>query len=130
VRRAAALYDRVIVAVMVNDSKNYLFTLAQRKKIAAAAFAGEPKIEVISSDGMLWQSPERRARCAIVKGWRDARDYEYEVEMAKFNEAHCPEAKTVLLKADEKYKNLSSTAVRERIKNNLGLTGYVPEKIG
>ena len=97
-RRAALLYDRVIVAVMVNETKNYLFTLEQRKKIAAAAFADEPKIEVISSDGMLWRLAKETGACAIVKGYRNASDYEYELEMAMFNEAHYPKRRRFCLK--------------------------------
>ena len=126
VKRALESFDKVYLAVMINPSKNYMFTLEERKAIANVALKDLENVEVISSDGMLWELALSLNACAIVKGYRNDIDLEYERKMAEFNEAHNPKAKTVLLKANEELQELSSTKVREFIKNHKGLADYIP----
>jgi len=76
---------------------------------------------------MLWKLAEELSADAIVKGYRNQADYEYEQKMAEFNAEKNPLAKTVLLKADSRYSDLSSTAVREKMKNNDSLDGMLPK---
>ena len=123
---AASEYDTVYVAVMVNASKEYMFSLEERTEIAKACFKGRDNICVISSDGWLWQLANELGACAIVKGYRNDRDLEYEREMATFNDSHCTSAKTVLIKAREDMTDLCSTSVRELIKNGDSLEHLVP----
>ena len=111
IRRAAELCERVVVAVMINAEKNYMFTLDERKRIAKAAVAEISGVEVISSDGMLYELANALSADAIVKGVRNERDREYEKKMAEYNSAHCS-AVTVLLEADKALAEVSSTAVR------------------
>ena len=111
IRRAAELCERVVVAVMINAEKNYMFTLDERKRIAEAAVAEISGVEVISSDGMLYELANALSADAIVKGVRNERDREYEKKMAEYNSAHCS-AVTVLLEADKALAEVSSTAVR------------------
>ena len=126
VKRACESYDKVYVAVMINSSKKYMFTLEQRKKIAEAALKEHSKAEVISSDGMLWELAKELNAIAIVKGYRNERDLKYEQEMAEFNSAHYPEAQTVLLKADDALRGLSSTVIREMILTGKNIEKYLP----
>ena len=126
VKRALELYDKVYLAVMINPSKNYMFTLDQRKKIAKAALEGLQNVEVISSEGMLWELALSLDACAIVKGYRNQVDLEYENKMAEFNSSHNPKAKTILLKANESLKEISSTTAREMIVNGQSLEEYIP----
>ena len=128
VRRAAEQYDEVYVAVMINDQKKYLFTLSQRKQIAEAALEGIEGVQVISSDGMLWELAKRLGACAIVKGYRNEIDLSYEKSMAEYNHAHYPAAETILLPSTEEYLDLSSTVVRERISARMSLQGYLPQR--
>lgn len=127
VKRAAAEYDTVYLAVMINASKKYLFSIEQRSEIAKAATSELKNVKVISSEGMLWKLAKELDADAIVKGYRNQTDYEYELDMAKFNEAHFPKAKTVLLKANSELENLSSTALREKLVNNESIEGLIPE---
>ena len=113
-KRAAKDYDIVYLAVMINDQKRYLFTLQEREEIARLALSGIENITVISSDGMLWKLAEELGADAIVKGYRNNVDYEYEMKMAEFNSRHNPKARTVLLKADQSLTTLSSTLLREK----------------
>ena len=128
IRRATELYDKVFVAVMINDQKNYRFTLEEREAIARAALEGLERVEVISSRGWLWELAKNLGACAIVKGYRNETDLEYEQKMAEFNKAHNPDAETVLLKASDGLETLSSTVVRERMLNDEQIDGLLPEK--
>lgn len=127
IKKAAELYDKVYVAVMINDKKKYMFTLEERKMIAESAVEGIDRVEVISSSGWLWELAKSLGACAIVKGYRNEEDLRYEQEMAEFNEARYPEAKTVLLKANDSLAALSSTLIREKIRKNESLDAYLPE---
>ncbi|MBQ9085903.1 MAG: pantetheine-phosphate adenylyltransferase [Clostridia bacterium] len=129
IRRAAEAFDEVVVAVMINNQKQYLFTLAQRERIVKAAVEGMEHVRVISSEGMLWKLAEDLGACALVKGYRNEVDYRYEQEMAEYNLSHNPNAKTVLLKADPRLDHLSSTVVREVIRAGKDLSGYVPSSV-
>lgn len=128
IRRATELYDKVFVAVMINDQKNYRFTLEEREAIARAALEGIERVEVISSRGWLWELAKNLGACAIVKGYRNETDLEYEQKMAEFNKEHNPDAETVLLKASDGLETLSSTVVRERMLNDEQIDGLLPEK--
>ena len=125
-KRAAEAYDVVYLAVMINDQKKYMLTMEQRTELARECLKDMPNVSVISSDGMLWQLAEQLCADAIVKGYRNDVDYEYEQKMAQFNYEHNPNAPTVLLKAAPTLDTLSSTSVRERIANGEPIEGYLP----
>lgn len=127
VRRAAELYDKVYLAVMINPEKKYMFTLEQRKKIAEAAVLEIDKVEVISSEGYLWKLAEELDACAIVKGVRNSVDREYELRMAEYNSAHNPKAETVLLNTADGLAGVSSTLVREKIVKGEDISDYLPD---
>ena len=127
VEKALESFDKVYLAVMINPAKKYMFSLDERKRIAQAALEGMDNVEVISSEGMLWELALSLDACAIVKGYRNEFDLEYEKKMAEFNEAHNPKAKTVLLEAREELCELSSTMVREIISQQQSLEKYIPD---
>ena len=115
IERASKLFDKVFVAVMINSSKQYLFSQEQRTKIARLSCAHLENVEVIFDDGMLWELALRLDACAIVKGIRDDKDYHYEFKMAQFNSLKNPDAQTVFLPCDEGAREISSTVVRDRL---------------
>ena len=127
VKRAAKEYDTVYLAVMINESKKYLFDIEQRTEIAKAAVQDIANVQVISSKGMLWKLAQELDADAIVKGYRNQKDLDYELEMAKFNEEHYPKAKTALLKADPTLEGLSSTAVREKLSRGESIAELLPK---
>jgi pantetheine-phosphate adenylyltransferase len=112
IERASKLFDKVFVAVMINDKKSYMFTREQRTQIAKLSLAHLDNVEVIFDDGMLADLALRLDACAIVKGIRDWKDYQYEFEMAQFNFKRNPKAQTVFLPCDEGAREISSTVVR------------------
>ena len=128
VRRAAKAYDKVYLAVMINPTKEYMFTISQRERIAKVAVADIDNVEVISSEGMLWELAKELEASAIVKGYRNSEDLAYEKEMAEYNSAHYPQAETVLLTADDTLSNMSSTLVRQMIRNKVSLNDVLPPR--
>ena len=125
IERASKLFDKVFVAVMINSSKQYLFSQEQRTEIARLSCAHLENVEVIFDDGMLWELALRLDACAIVKGIRDDKDYHYEFEMAQFNALKNPDAQTVFLPCDEGAREISSTVVRERLANGEDISDIV-----
>ena len=128
VRRAMADYSVVYLAIMINPAKEYLFHLEERKAIAEAALSDYPSVRVITSEGMLWKLAQDLHANAIVKGYRNQTDYQYEQEMAAFNSAHYPPAKTVLLPASDALESFSSTLVRDRLTRGESIEEFMPKK--
>lgn len=125
VRRALTQYDRVVVAVMNNDRKVYRFTMDERVHMAALTLAGLDRVTLVHSEGLLVDLFDEVGGTVIVKGVRDERDRAYEEEMAAWNIAHNPRAKTVLLQADDAYRGVCSTAVRDMLAEKKEPVGLV-----
>ena len=115
VKRALEEYDRVTVAVMINDAKQYAHTIEERAEMAKLTVQGLSGVEVVVDRGMLVDLFDRVGADAIVKGVRNEKDRAYEAEMAAYNLSKNPRAKTVLLEADPTLGDLSSTLVREKL---------------
>ena len=127
IKEAAKRYEKIYVAVMINSEKQYTFTLEERKRIAIAALSDIPNIEVISSDGWLYELANALNADAIVKGYRNEVDLEYENNMAEFNRQYAPNTKTVLIKSSLELMSVSSTVVREKIKNKSDIKKLLPQ---
>lgn len=122
VRRACALYDKVTVAVMVNEAKTYVHTLEERTEMARLTLQDLPDVDVIADKGMLTDLFRRIGADVIVKGIRNEADRAYEEKMAAYNLARDPKAVTVFLQAADDFEEISSTMVRALLKS-----GALPE---
>lgn len=129
IRRAAGLFDRVVAVVMDNAEKQYLFSRKERLELLRCALAGIPNAEVDAWDGMLWEYARDKGVCAIVKGARNAQDFEYELLQARFNEEKWPAAQTVLLPAARGLESLSSSEVKRRAKSGRDIGALVPDAV-
>lgn len=138
ITRAASRFDKVIVAVMNNDMqkyvkdapvKSYMFVLSERRAMAEVACAHLPNVEVIAAGGMLIRLFDSVNADWIIKGVRSTADFEYEQKHALYNRAHDPRAETLYMPADPAFDGLSSTLVRERIRANEPLEGYLPDEV-
>lgn len=127
VKRAAVLFDSVVVAVMVNDAKKYMFSMEDRLEIAKLTCEGIENVSVIADDGLLADLAKKMNACAIVKGVRNAEDYVYEEKMAHYNALKNPNAQTVLLVCDPALANISSTEVRERLEKKKDISDIVSQ---
>ena len=121
IERAAARFDKVIVAVMNNDSakhdstlssKNYTFEMEERLYFVRVSLAHIENVDVLSSSGMLIDLFDEVGADVIVKGVRNGEDLEYEMKHAKWNKAHNPRVETLFLPAEERFSTVSSTMVR------------------
>ncbi len=86
ISRGARLFDRIIVAILVNAEKSPLFTMDERVEIARAVFKDQPNVEVDTFDGLLVDYVERRQAQVIVRGLRAVSDFEFEFQMALMNQ--------------------------------------------
>ncbi len=112
VERSLKLFDRVIVAIMINPDKKGKFTFAERKKIAELTLSDFPEVTVITADGYLADLAAALKAVAIVKGVRNTEDFEYEQDMAVFNHGKNPITETVYLPAYGGIADISSTYAR------------------
>jgi pantetheine-phosphate adenylyltransferase len=126
VERAAALFDRVVVAILVNSDKAPLFTQSERLAIAREVFAPLENIEVDAFDGLLVDYASRRGAIAIVRGLRSASDTDYELSMSLMNRHLKPSVDTVFLPTAASVSHVSSRLVKEvwRLGGDVG--GLVP----
>lgn len=125
IRRAAVLFDQVIVTAMINFEKQYYFTAQERIAFLEDAVKDIANVSVEYSEEMLFEYVTRKGACAIVKGVRDGRDTDYEIWMAEYNREHAPGCDTVLLPADKNLTAVSSTEVKLRAKDGQDITALV-----
>ena len=129
IRRAANIFDRLIVCVMVNAGKNPMFTLEEREALIRRVTADLPNVEVDSSNELLADYARRRGSCVIVKGLRAGSDFESEFQMALVNRKLNPELDTMFLTADSQHMYLSSSMVKELGKYGAELSDFLPQEI-
>jgi pantetheine-phosphate adenylyltransferase len=113
VRRAALLFDRVIVAVAASRAKGPIFTTEERVAIAGEAVKSFPNVEVLGFDCLLMQFLREQNARVIIRGLRAVSDFEYEFQMAGMNRKLFPDVETVFLTPAEEYMFISATMVRE-----------------
>ena len=113
VRRAAQLFDRVIVAVAAGHHKKTMFTLAERVDMAREVVKSYPHVTVESFDGLMRDFVVARGAKAMVRGLRAVTDFDYEFQLAGMNRSLMPDVETVFLTPSDKYQFISSTFVRE-----------------
>ena len=129
IRRAANIFDKLIVCVMVNAGKNPMFTLEEREALIRRVTADLPNVEVDSSNELLADYARRRHAHVVVKGLRAVSDFEQEVQMAVINRKLNPRLETMFLASSEKYTYLSSTIVKEMARYGADLRDFVPREI-
>lgn len=128
IKRAGALFDKVVVAVNNNTEKSYMFPAERRLMFINAAIKGLTNVSAIIYGGWAADPVAELGLDAIVKGLRDGSDFEYEAEIAAVNKT-VNGVETVFLPCDPKYSRVTSTAVREMIKYGKDYRPYVPDGV-
>ena len=113
VRRAARLFDKVVVAIAANPAKAPMFSLAERVELAKAALSDVPNIEVSGYDGLTVDFAQDRGLRVILRGLRAVSDFEYEFQLANMNRHLARDVETAFLTPKETYNFISSSLVRE-----------------
>ena len=129
VRRAATLFDEVVVAVLANPAKTGLFPIEERVELIRAALDGEHGVRVETvPGGLLVDYCRSVGAAAIVKGVRSGNDYAYELPMARMNR-HLTGIETVFLPADPAFEHVSSSLVKEVAGLGGDVAGLVPDAV-
>ena len=126
IMRGARMFDRIIVAILVNAEKSPLFTVAERVEVARAVFSSQPNVEVDTFDGLLVDYVERKQAQVIVRGLRAVSDFEYEFQMALMNRRLNGRIETVFMMPAEQYTYISSRLIKEVFTLGGEITGLVP----
>ena len=129
IRRAANIFDRLIVCVMVNAGKNPMFSLEERVELIRRVTRDLPNVEVDFSDELLAEYARRKGKCVIVKGLRAGSDFENEFQMAMINHKINPDLDTMFLTAEHQYTYLSSSMVKELGRYQVDLSDFLPQEI-
>ncbi len=129
IRRAAAMFDSVIVVVMTNGSKHPSFTAEERMQMISAATTDLGNVSVDQYDGLLADYAAMRGAGAVVKGLRAMSDFEYEFQMALTNKKLNPNFETVFLTTSVENMYLSSSMVKEIARMGGDIRDFVPDVI-
>ncbi|WP_430409739.1 pantetheine-phosphate adenylyltransferase [Kordia sp.] len=128
IKRGVKLFDEIIVAIGVNAAKKYMFSLEQRKKFIEDVFKDEPKVKVVTYEGLTVHFCEKNNIDFILRGLRNPADFEFEKAIAHTNRDLAP-VETVFLLTAASTSYISSSIVREVIRNNGDYTLLVPESV-
>ena len=129
IRRAAKIFDKLIVCVMVNSGKNPMFTQQERVAMIREVTKDLSNVEVDSSCMLLAEYTKEKGSCTIVKGIRAGSDFENEFQMAMINHKINPDLDTMFLPAEHQYMSLSSSMVKELAYYNVDLSDFLPSQI-
>ena len=126
ITRGARLFDRIVVAILVNAEKSPLFSIAERVEIARAVFKEHQNVEVDTFDGLLVDYVERRQARVIVRGLRAISDFEFEFQLALMNRRLNSQIETVFMMPAEQYTYISSRLIKEVFELGGRVEGLVP----
>lgn len=130
IRRAANIFDKLIVCVMVNAGKQgSMFSREERVELLRKVTQDIPNVEIDSAHELLADYARRRGICVIIKGLRAVSDFETEFQMALINHKINPNLDTMFLTSEHQYMYLSSSVVKELATYDVDLTEFLPEEI-
>ncbi len=129
ITRGARLFDRIIIAILINADKTPLFTKEERVEIAREVFAHVPNVEVDTFDGLLVDYVEKRKAQVIVRGLRAVSDFEFEFQMALMNQRLNGRIETVFMMPAEQYTYTSSRLIKEVFRLGGRVHGLVPDMV-
>lgn len=132
VRRALPIFDEVIVAIGINTQKKYLFSLEQRQQWLTAVFAAaefENRVRIESFEGLTANYCKRVGATWILRGLRNASDFDYEKTISQLNHIVGSGLETMFLISQPQFSHISSTIVREIIKGEGDVSVFVPSEL-
>lgn len=129
VRRAAPLFDSIIVAIGINSQKKYLFPLEQRLEWLRLAFADMPNVQVDTFEKLTAHYCQKVGARYLLRGLRNASDFDYEKTISQLNAIVGDGLETVFFISEPKYSHYSSTIVREIIKGGGDASPFLPSQI-
>jgi len=129
IERAVPLFDEIKIAVGTNSAKNYLFSLEQRVQWIEQTFAHEPKVSVITYEGLTVDFAKEQGVQFLLRGLRNPADFEFEKAIAQANREMVPDLETVFLLTSARYAYISSSIVREVYNHGGDFQKFVPATV-
>lgn len=125
VERARRIFDKVVIAIAINTSKQAIFTPEERVSMLTEIYQDAPEVEIDSFDGLLVEYAKKRGITTIMRGIRNMSDYEYESQMALANKTLDNDVETLYMMTEGKYAHLSSSIIKEIITFGGELAGMI-----
>ncbi len=129
IQRGSRLFDKLIVSILRNDTKQPLFSVEERTEMLREVVHVYPNVEVDSFDGLLVDHAAAQSATVLLRGIRAISDYEYELQMALMNRRLRPAIETIFLMSNEAYSFISSRLVKEVFSLGGSITGLVPPTV-
>ena len=129
VMRALPLFDEIIISVGINSSKNDYFSIQERVQWIENVFAKEKKVKVMKYEGLTIDHCVSLKANYILRGLRDSHDFKYEKGIAQMNHSMNKNIETIFIITEAKYAHISSSLVRDVIKNGGDVSQFIPEEI-
>ena len=129
VNRGVKIFDKVIIAVAENPTKNTLFTVSERVNFIEKIFEGNKKIEIFPLNRLLVEFARDHGATVILRGLRAVSDFEYEVQLASMNRSMEPNIESVFMSPAEKYGFLSSSIIKDIAKHDGDLSKFVDKEV-
>ncbi|WP_113638817.1 pantetheine-phosphate adenylyltransferase [Nubsella zeaxanthinifaciens] len=126
--RSLPLFDKIVVGIGLNSSKQNFLSAEKREEIVRSIFSGNPNVEVQTYQGLTIDFAKKIGANYMVRGIRSAADFEYERAIAQINKSMMPEAETIILLSRPEYSAISSTIVRDILRNNGDVSQFVPKE--
>jgi pantetheine-phosphate adenylyltransferase len=127
-QRATPLFDKIVVGIGLNSSKQNFLSAEQRLQILQTVFKGYQNIEIQTYEGLTVDFCRKIDAKYMVRGIRSASDFEYERAIAQINQTMMPEVETILLLSKTEYSAISSTIVRDILRNHGDVSPFVPQE--
>ncbi|MFM6976207.1 MAG: pantetheine-phosphate adenylyltransferase [Sphingobacteriaceae bacterium] len=127
-KRSVSLFDKVIIGIGINSTKQALLPIESRKKMLEAVFADEDKIAVQTYSGLTVDFCKQIGANYMIRGIRTVSDFEYEKAIAQMNHALVPEIESIFIVSKPGYSSISSTIVRDILRNNGDISQFVPKE--
>jgi pantetheine-phosphate adenylyltransferase len=129
IERGARLFDRLVVAILSNDTKRPLFTVEERMEMLSEVVGRFSNVEIDCFEGLLVDYAASRGATVILRGIRAISDYEFELQMALMNRRLRPSIETIFMMSGEAYSYISSRLVKEVFRLGGNISGLVPPSV-
>ncbi len=129
IKRGLKIFDKIVVLIAESESKKYLFTMEERKRMVAEMTKDIPGVQVDTLTGLLVDYLKRKGLRIVLRGLRVTSDFDYEFQMSSANRLLYPEMETVCIMSDVRYTLISSSLVRDIIANNGNIEKFVTPEV-
>lgn len=127
-KRSLPLFDKVVIGIGLNSTKAPYLSIETREAMLKAVFKNEPKVEVLTYEGLTVDFCKKISAGYMIRGIRTVSDFEYEKAIAQMNHALVPEIESIFIVSKPGYSSISSTIVRDIMRNNGDVRQFIPKE--